>query len=75
MAARHAPINVEAATELALAHGVWHLRDLKSLLQTPVVQKQFEFAQQHPLIRDLSHYQALIPDCFAPTENNEPNKL
>jgi transposase len=75
MAARHAPINVEAAAELALTHGVWHLRDLKSLLQTPVVQKQFEFAQQHPLIRDLSHYQALIPDCFAPTENNEPNKL
>lgn len=65
LAARHAPANVEAAAELALAHGTWHLRDLKDLLQAPTAQAQFQFAQVHPLIRDLSHYQALVPDCFS----------
>ncbi len=65
LAAKHTPINVEAATELALTHGGWHLQDIKSLLQRPCAQDQFEFIQEHPLIRDLSHYQALIPDCFA----------
>jgi transposase len=65
LSAKHAPVNVEAASELALAHGVWHLHEIKNLLRQPSAQNQFEFAQQHPLIRDLSHYQALMPDCFA----------
>lgn len=73
LAAKHAPIQVEAAAELALNHGSWHLHDLKSLLKNPVAQDHFAFAQQHPLIRDLSHYGDLIPDCFASvTENNQP---
>jgi hypothetical protein len=73
LAAKHAPVQVEAAAELALQHGSWHLHDLKGLLKNPVTQDHFAFAQQHPLIRDLSHYGALIPDCFASvTENNEP---
>jgi hypothetical protein len=57
---------VEAASQLAVSHGVWRLRELKGLLQAPAAQDQFQFIQQHPLIRDLSHYQALIPDCFTP---------
>jgi hypothetical protein len=65
LAAKHAPANVEAATQLALAHGGWHLHEIKNLLRHPSAQDQFEFAQQHPLIRDLSHYEALMPDCFA----------
>jgi transposase len=65
LSAKHAPVNVEAASELALAHGVWHLHEIKNLLHQPSSQNQFEFAQEHPLIRDLSHYQALMPDCFA----------
>lgn len=65
MAAKHAPVNVEAASELALTHGGWRLRDLQNLLHGPAQQNQFKFAQQHPLIRDLSHYEALMPDCFA----------
>ena len=70
LAAKQAPANIEAATQLALTHGAWHLRELKSLLQSPTGQDQFQFIQQHPLIRDLSHYQALIPDCFAPVIDN-----
>jgi transposase len=70
LAAKHSPANLEAASELAATHGVWHLRELRSLLQTPSTQDQFQFIQHHPLIRDLSHYQALMPDCF--TENPNP---
>ena len=66
LAAQHAPIHVEAAAELALTHGGWHLGEIKNLLRSPSAQNQFQFAQEHPLIRDLSHYQALMPDCFAP---------
>jgi hypothetical protein len=65
---------MEAAAELALAHAAWHLHDLKDLLKTPAAQDQFEFAQQHPLIRDLSHYQALMPDCFDSQTENKPEK-
>ncbi len=73
LAAKQTPANMEAASELAATHGVWRLRELRSLLQHPTRQAQFEFVQQHPLIRDLSHYQALIPDCFAPpTESPNP---
>ena len=73
LAAKHAPANIEAASQLAATHGVWHLHELKGLLQNPSAQDQFQFIQQHPLIRDLSHYQALIPDCFAPS--TEPYTL
>ena len=75
LAAKHTPANVEAASELAAAHGAWRLSELKGLLETPARQEQFQFVQQHPLIRDLSHYQALIPDCFAPDPNpNHPSQ-
>lgn len=75
IAAKHPPCDVEAAAELALAHAAWHLHDLKGLLKAPVTQVPFAFAQQHPLIRDLSHYEALLPDCFAPdTETNHPTE-
>lgn len=65
LAAKHAPVNVEAASQLACTHGVWRLHEIKSLLASPHAQEQFEFVQKHPLIRDLSHYQDLIPDCFS----------
>ena len=75
VAAKQTPANLEAASQLALTHGVWRLRELKGLLQNPIAQDQFQFIQQHPLIRDLSQYEALIPDCFtAPTENQPPHQ-
>jgi transposase len=70
LAAKHSPANMEAASQLASTHGVWHLSDIKSLLHSPTGQDQFQFIQQHPIIRDLSHYQALIPDCFGPVIEN-----
>ena len=74
LAGKHTPANLEAASQLAAAHGLWRLRDLKQLLETPSRQEQFQFIQEHPLIRDLSQYEALIPDCFSPpTETTNPN--
>jgi transposase len=78
LAAKQTPANMEAASQLAATHGGWRLRELKGLLQNPTRQEQFEFVQQHPLIRDLSHYQALIPDCFSPVtdpQNRNPESL
>jgi transposase len=73
LARKHAPANVEAASQLAATYGVWHLHELRSLLAAPVQQDQFQFVQQHPLIRDLDQYQALLPDCFASvTQTNHP---
>lgn len=72
LAAKHTPANIAAASQLATTHGVWQLRELKHLLQAPPGQDQFQFVQAHPLIRDLSHYQALVPDCFTPQPENHP---
>lgn len=66
LATKHLPKDMEAASELALAHSSWHLSELQSLLSHPQKQEHFAFAQKHPLIRDLSHYQALVPNCFDP---------
>jgi len=73
LAAKQTPAHMETASQLALAHGVWRLRELRGLLSHPTLQEQFQFIQQHPLIRDLSHYQALMPDCFTPTTETSPH--
>ena len=72
LAAKNATTQVEAAAQLAAAHGAWSLRQLKELLHAPGGQEQFAFAQAHPLIRPLSHYDALMPDCFAPPPQPAP---
>jgi hypothetical protein len=66
LAAKHPTAQMEAAAELACAHGLWRLQELKDLLHRPGAARQEPgFAQSHPLIRDLKHYQLLMPDCFA----------
>jgi len=72
LAAKQTPAHMENASQLALTHGVWRLRELRGLLTNPTAQEQFQFIQQHPLIRDLSHYQALLPDCFTLAPENQP---
>jgi transposase len=75
LAAKQTPVNMEAASQLASTHGVWRLHELRSLLAHPSTQEQFEFVQEHPLIRNLSHYEALIPDCFSPQSQNDNNSI
>ena len=57
LAGKHDTQALDRACERALAHGAWRLRTIRELLkrQTPK-QKQFEFLEEHPVIRPLSDY-------------------
>jgi hypothetical protein len=78
MAEKHPAAQLERACQLALAHGAWRLRDLRELLAraTPPPQALFTFLETHPLIRDLSAYENLVPVCFVPpteTSTTDPH--
>jgi hypothetical protein len=62
---RHPADAVEKACEIAHSHGAYRLRDVRALIkrQAPA-QERFEFAQEHPIIRSLSEYGALIHSAF-----------
>ena len=71
LAEKHPAPQVDRACQLALTHGAWRLRDLRELLARPTEQTRFAFLEAHPLIRDLKHYENLVPGCFTP--DPEPN--
>lgn len=73
LAEKHPARQLDQACQLALTHGAWHLRDLRELLVRPVAQEQFGFIETHPLIRDLQAYENLVPVCFSPAPENNPN--
>jgi len=66
LAGKHPAAALERATEKALHHGTWRLRDLRTLLERPGPAPQLDFLETHPLIRQLEAYAALTPDCFNP---------
>jgi hypothetical protein len=68
----YAPKFINDACLAAMTHGAWHLSQIKALLDRPSIQNQFEFLCEHPIIRDLSSYQELTPDCFS-ENNTNPN--
>lgn len=75
LAEKHPTPQLDQACQLALTHDAWHLRDVRELLARPVAQEQFGFIETHPLIRDLSAYDNLVPVCFGPasqSNNNHP---
>lgn len=57
---QHSSGAVERACELACSHGAFRLRALRALLKDPIKQDQFEFMQEHPLIRNLHDYGTLV---------------
>lgn len=65
---KHSFKALNRACACALSHGTWRLRDLRQLLETPEpgVQTHFQFAQDHPLIRNLAEY-----GLFIKTQNYE----
>ena len=65
LADTYSPKDLNTACRQAVDHASWRLRDLKLLLEQPSLQTTMPFLQEHPLIRPLSVYQALVPDCFA----------
>jgi transposase len=62
---KHTDVAIEQACRVAQSHGVYRLRVIRELLkrQAPE-QEQFEFIQEHPLIRSLADYGQLVHDAF-----------
>ena len=60
LATRHSGAQIESACELALSHGSYRLKTVRTLLSQPVRQENFEFMKEHPLIRDIAEYGKFI---------------
>ena len=73
LAEKHPVPQLDQACQLALTHDAWRLRDLRELLARPVAQEQFAFIDTHPLIRGLEAYDNLVPVCFSPASQSNPN--
>ena len=65
LAKRYPDKSIEKACETAQTHGAYRLRTIRELIkrQTPK-QEQFEFMQEHPIIRNISEYGDLIRNAF-----------
>ncbi len=74
LANRHENQQIEAACELAQSHGAYRLRVIRELIKRRGSrQDQFEFMQEHPIIRSLSEYGRLVhaavqEDPFSPIQ-------
>ena len=66
LANRHPDKDIEKACEIAQTHGAYRLRTIRELIkrQAPK-QEQFEFVQEHPIIRSLADYGDLVHESFA----------
>ncbi len=65
LAQRHRDTEIEQACRVARSHAAYRLRDVRNLLQRQAPpQEQFEFIQEHPLIRSLADYGALVQAAF-----------
>ena len=57
LAGKHPSEALEEACRVALSHGAYRLRTIRKLLyRKGQAQQQFEFLQEHPIIRPLSDY-------------------
>ena len=64
LAGKHRCDDINKACKEALAYGAFKLKELKKLLTDSETQTQFEFTQQHPVIRDMSEYGQLVKVSF-----------
>ena len=62
---KHRPSSIDDACQLALGHRAFRLKTLRQLLQDRTEQDEFDFIQEHPLIRHLSEYGCLVPVSFS----------
>jgi hypothetical protein len=61
LAKKHPAEALENACKTALSHGEYRLRTLRKLLQhQPPAQEPLPFLDQHPIIRPLADYAALV---------------
>jgi hypothetical protein len=58
---RHSSQSLEKACEIALAHGCWQLKTIRRLVGRDVArQEPLPFLEEHPLIRPLDDYAAVV---------------
>jgi transposase len=65
---QHGRVQIERACEVARGHGAYHLRSLRQLIQQgpkAPVQQNFEFADQHPIIRPVADYGQFVRESLA----------
>jgi len=65
---KHARPQIERACEVAAEHGAYHLRSLRQLIeqgQKAPVQQNFEFAEEHPIIRPVADYGQWLRDALS----------
>jgi len=59
---------VERACQVASGHGAYHLRSLRQLIQQgqkAAIQQNFEFAQEHAIIRPVADYGQFVRDALS----------
>jgi len=62
---KHRTSGIDDACRLALSHRAFRLKTIRQLLQDPSEQEEFDFMEEHPLIRHLSDYGCLVPVSFS----------
>jgi transposase len=62
---RHESDTIEQACQTAASHGAYRLRTIRKLIKRQgTTQQQFEFIEEHPIIRNLSDYQQVVHTAF-----------
>ena len=57
----HDNASIERACQIALTHEAFHLRSIRELIKRGTgQQEEFEFLQEHQIIRDLSSYGHIV---------------
>ena len=66
LANKHPAASIEEACEVALTYGAWRLRTIRTpIKQRAPKQQQFEYLDEHPIIRSLSDYGDLVRNSFS----------
>jgi transposase len=66
MTHRHPADAIEKACAIAHSHGAYRLRDVRTVINRQAArQAQFEFAEEHEIIRSLSEYEELVHAAFS----------
>jgi len=70
MTGKYTAGELETACELALSHGAWRLRALRSLIKSRARQQEFDLVQSHPLIRPMADYGRWLKVSFRKGNDN-----
>ena len=72
LAAKHRSSVIEKACGTAQSYGVYQLRTVRQLIQREAAkQQQFEFIQEHPMIRNMEDYGQIVRDSLRKEEGDE----